>query len=317
MAVSGADGLPVQRLRRPIELSGDWRRDLERLQGDAWALLAEPASLAVGRLERIGVSVPGPFERETGLLLNPPNLPGWSRVPIGAVLAEAFGVEVRVENDANAAALAEWQLGAGRRYTDSLAYLTMSTGVGGGLILAGRLHRGAWGGAGEIGHLPVAFPGIPCACGLSGCLEAYVGGNAWGDRLRRSTPADSEVLARAGGRREAIRPEHLVEAARTGDAFACEELSQWIDHLARGIASLVMLVEPEVIVLGTIAVAAGEALCFEPLRERVAPRLWRPQAKRLAIVPAALGPDLPYRAGLAVALAVDGGADCAAAIVGP
>ena len=313
MAVSGADGLPVQRLRRPIELSGDWRRDLERLQQDARALLAESASLGVGGLERVGVSVPGPFDRETGLLLNPPNLPGWSRVPIGAVLAEAFGVEVRVENDANAAALAEWQFGAGERYRNSLAYLTMSTGVGGGLILGGRLHRGAWGGAGEIGHLPVAFPGIRCACGLSGCLEAYVGGHAWADRLRRSTPADSEVLARAGGRREAIGPEHLVEAARAGDAFAGQEFAQWLDHLARGIVSLVMLVEPEVIVLGTIAVAAGEALCFEPLRERVASRLWSHQAERLAIVPAALGAELPYRAGLAVARA----ADSAAAIVGP
>jgi len=317
MAVSAADGRPVERLHRPIALSGDWRRDLEGLQQDARALLAEPGSLRLGGLERIGVSVPGPFERETGLLLDPPNLPGWSRVPIGAALAEAFGVEVRVENDANAAALAEWQLGAGRHYTDSLAYLTMSTGVGGGLILAGRLHRGARGGAGEIGHLPIAFPGMPCACGLSGCLEAYVGGNAWSARLRRSTPADSEVLARADGRREAIRPEHLVEAARAGDAFAGEELSRWIDHLARGIGSLVMLIEPEVIVLGTIAVAAGEALCFEPLRDRVASRLWRHQAERLEIVPAALGSDLPYRAGLAVALAADASADSAAAIVGP
>lgn len=313
MAVSGADGLPVQRLRRPIALSGDWRRDLDRLQRDARTLLAEASSLGVGGLERVGVSVPGPLDRESGLLLNPPNLPGWSRVPIGAVLAEALGVDVRVENDANAAALAEWQFGAGRRYTDSLAYLTMSTGVGGGLILEGRLHRGSRGGAGEIGHLPVAFPGIPCACGLSGCLEAYVGGNAWRARLRQQTPVDSEVLARAGGRREAIRPEHLLEAARAGDAFACEELSRWLDHLARGIVTLVMLVEPELIVLGTIAVAAGEALCFEPLRERVASRLWSHQAERLAIVPAALGAELPYRAGLAVALA----ADSAAAIVGP
>jgi len=313
MAVSRADGLPVQRLRRPIGLSGDWRRDLDRLQRDARSLLAETASLGVGDLGRVGVSVPGPFDRETGLLLDPPNLPGWSRVPVGRVLAEAFGVEVRVENDANAAALAEWHFGAGRRAADSLAYLTMSTGGGGGLIVEGRLHRGARGGAGEIGHLPVAFPGIPCACGLSGCLEAYVGGNAWGARLRRSTPADSAVLRLAGGRHEAIRPEHLLEAARAGDAFACDELSRWLDHLARGIVSLVMLVEPEVIVLGTIAVAAGEALCFEPLRELVASRLWRHQAERLEIVPAALGAELPYRAGLAVALA----ADCSAAIVGP
>jgi glucokinase len=249
------------------------------------------------------VSVPGPTDRERGLVLNPPNLPGWKQVPIARVLSEAFGVEVKLENDANAAALAEWHFGAGRGTRD-LAYLTMSTGVGAGLISNGRLHRGAFGTAGEIGHAPIEHPGIPCACGLSGCLEAYCGGNAWQARLRERTPQSSDVLARAG-QRSAIRPEHLVEAARAGDGFALEELSRWLDYLSRGLAQLVMLFEPEKIVLGTIAVAAGEELCFAPLRERLASALWPHQRDRVAIVPAALGDELPLRAGLAVALGDD------------
>ncbi|MHA7837148.1 MAG: ROK family protein [bacterium] len=302
MAVGGRDGAPTHRMRRAIALTGDWRRDLEVLTDDARRLLEEATKAGASPLERIGVSVPGPLDREAGLLLNPPNLPGWSEVPVGSVLEAAFGVETRVENDANAAALAEWHFGAGRLQRDSLVYLTMSTGVGGGLVLGGRLHRGAHGGAGELGHAAVELPGIVCACGLQGCLEAYVGGNAWRDRLRRVTPDESDVLARAGGAKESIRPEHLVEAARTGDAFALREMSRWLDYLSRGLATLVMTLEPEVIVLGTIAVAAGEELCFAPLRERVAARLWPHQAARLSIVPAALGEDLPYRAGLAVAL---------------
>jgi glucokinase len=301
LAVSGADGSPIRHMRRPIGATGDWRRDIDHLIEDARGLLREAEEAGLDRVERIGVSVPGPADTVRGILLNPPNLPGWSDVPVAERLRSALGIETRIENDANAAALAEWHFGAGQGSRD-LVYLTMSTGVGGGLVLDGRLHRGAFGGAGEVGHIPVEAPGLECACGLRGCLEAYVGGNAWRDRLREITPADSLVFERAGGERVAIRPEHLIEAARAGDGFAEAELARWLDYLAQGIVALVMTLDPERIVLGTIAVAAGEALCFAPLRERVAARLWRQQAEHLKIVPAALGSELPLRAGLAIAL---------------
>jgi glucokinase len=280
--------------------SGDWRSDLGQLIEDARSLLAEVGAGGAGPLEAVGVSVPGPADPSRGLLLNPPNLAGWRDVPIGAVLREAFGVEVRIENDANAAGLAESHFGAGRGVRD-LLYLTTSTGVGSGVISGGRLVRGAFGAAGEAGHLPIEFPGIQCACGLRGCLEAYVGGSAWAARLREIVPEDSRVLALADGQREVVGPEQLVTAAREGDAFARAEFARWLEHLARGIVSLVMVLDPQRIVLGTIAVAAGEALCFDPLRARVAERLWPHQAQRLEIVPAALGPELPKLAGLTVA----------------
>ena len=146
------------------------------------------------------------------------------------------------------------------------------------------------------------FPEPLAVVGLHGCLEAYVGGNAWRSRLCEIVPEGSDVLARAGGGRDAIRPEHLVSAALEGDAFACEEFDRWLDYLARGIVTLVMTLEPERIVLGTIATAAGQSLCFDPLHERVAGALWAHQAERLSIVPAELGEELPQRAGLAVAL---------------
>ena len=305
LAVSIGDhsGTPIAHIRRPIALSGSWATDLECLIEDVRQLWRQTTEASRGPLLAIGVSVPGPTDLERGVVLNPPNLPGWTEVPIGRVLSEAFDVEVKLENDANAAALAEWHFGAGRGARD-LAYLTMSTGIGAGLILNGRLHRGAFGSAGEVGHAAIEHPGIQCACGLSGCLEAYCGGNAWQARLRERTPANSDVLARAG-QRSAIRPEHLVEAARAGDAFALEEFAQWLDYLSRGLAQLVMTLEPERIVLGTIAVAAGEELCFAPLRDRLASALWPHQRDRIAIVPAALGDQLPLRAGLAVALGAD------------
>jgi glucokinase len=302
VVVGDHTGRPIAQIRRPMEHSGDWRADLAHLVADGRALLDECRAKGAGPLTRVGASVPGPADPLRGILINPPNLPSWRDVPIGAALREAFGVEVRIENDANAAALAEHAAGAGQG-VGHMVYLTMSTGVGGGLIAEGRLLGGAFGGAGEVGHLPIEFPGLPCECGLTGCLEAYVGGNAWQRRLRTVVPDSSEVLALAGGDRDAVRPEHLVAAARAGDAFACREFTRWLDYLARGIVSLVMILEPERIVLGTIAVAAGEALCFEPLRERVASALWPHQAERLSIVPASLGSELPSLAGLAVALA--------------
>lgn len=291
---------PLVRRRTAMAFSGSWRDDLDAIVAEARALLGEARAAGAGPLEAVGIAAPGPVDRRTGVLLNPPNLPGWRDVPLAAHLGEAFGVPVRVENDANAAALAEHRFGAGRGVSD-LVYLTMSTGVGGGVVCDGRLVVGAHGFAGELGHLPIVRGGLRCECGLRGCLEAYVGGRAWAKRLRRVTPRTSRILDLAGGERARIASEALLAAAREGDDFARAELERWLDFLASGIVSIVMAFDPERIVLGTIAVAAGEALCFAPLRERVARRLWPEQARRLSIVPASLGAELPEQAALAVA----------------
>ncbi|MFO0687526.1 MAG: ROK family protein [Myxococcota bacterium] len=300
VVVGDHTGRPLARRRTAMAFSGAWRTDLEAIVGEARALLEEARAGGAGPLAAVGVAAPGPVELRTGLLRNPPNLPGWRDVPLADVLREAFGVPVSVQNDANAAALAEHRFGAGRGSAD-MVYLTMSTGVGGGVVSGGRLVVGANGFAGELGHIPIVRGGLRCACGLRGCLEAYVGGQAWARRLRRIVPRTSRVFERAEGERARIGSELLLEAAREGDAFARGELERWLDHLALGIAGIVMAFDPDRIVLGTIAVAAGEALCFGPLRERVVALVWPGQAERLAIVPAALGAALPEQAALAVA----------------
>ena len=307
LALGDEEQKPTRKFRRPLAPTGDWETDLSAMIEDVHRLLAEAdvarldAASTGPTLEGIGVSVPGPADPERGLLINPPNLPGWQNVPIGPRLADAFGVATRIESDANAAVLAEARFGAGQGVAD-LAYLTMSTGVGAGIINDGRILRGAVGAAGEAGHAPIDFASdaIQCACGLRGCLEAYVGGNAWRDRLQRTVPRESQILDRVDGQRDRVTSVECVAAAHEGDAFALAEVERWVDDLARGLLSLIMLCEPQRIILGTIAVAMGEALCFEPLREKLARRLWPHQAERLEIVPAALGKDLPYYAGLAV-----------------
>ena len=298
IALGDAEGRILARSRRPTDPTDRPIEDLARMAADAKALAAEH-DVAWADVGRRGLSLPGPLDASGGRVLHPPNLPGWGDVPVQEILEAELGGPVHVENDANAAALAEWRFGAGRG-CDDLAYLTMSTGIGCGLILGGRLHAGFGHFAGEVGHAPVEWPGEVCACGLRGCLEAYAGGAAWQRRLRREAPEEGDLARRAGGR-EHIRPEHAVEAAREGDAFAREEIDRLTDYLARAIVSLHFTVAPERVVLGTIAVAAGEALFLAPLREKVAARCWTGGVGTFEILAATLGEDLPYRAGLCAA----------------
>ena len=286
------------RHQRPTEPSGNAEADLVRMAADLRALVAE-AGAGLSEIAVLGVSVPGPLDWEQGRVLHPPNLPGWGVVPVAEFFSRELGCRVVVENDANAAALAEARQGAGRGL-DNLVYLTMSTGVGAGLVLGGQIYRGRGGLAGEVGHAQVGWPGERCACGLRGCLEAYVGGAAWTRRLREIAPAGSAVVELAGGS-DRITPQHAVEAARQGDAFALGEMDRFNTYLARGIVQLQFTLSPDGVVLGTIAVAAGEELCFQPLREKVRELLWPGVGDDLAIVPCGLGAELAYHAALSAA----------------
>jgi glucokinase len=299
LALGGPDGRIEARLRRPLDPTGSAEQDLARIASDAHRLVTD-AGVSLASVEVVGVSAPGPLDQGRGLVLGPPNLPGWERAPVVAALRAALGRPVFLENDANAAALAEWRFGAGAGLSD-LVYLTMSTGVGGGIILGGRLHRGVGGGAGEVGHAPVEWPGEPCACGLSGCLEAHVGGAAWARRLRTAAPDSSRVLALAGGR-SALAPAHVIAAAHEGDAFALGEMARFNEYLARGIVGLVFTLAPQAVILGTIASAAGEELCFSPLRALVRARTWPVLGDGLRITAAGLGDRVADYAGLCAGL---------------
>ena len=299
LALASLEGRVIARRRYPTRTSGDASRDLADLAAEIRVLL-EGAGAKLAAVEHLGVSLPGPLDATRERISKPPNLRGWDGVPIRQRLEAELGLPVTLENDANAAALAEWQFGAGRG-ADDVVYLTMSTGVGAGLILDGRLYRGAGGNAGEFGHTALEENGERCACGLRGCVEAYVGGAAWTERLREKTPEGSRV-AELGGGRASIRPEHVLEAAREGDAFARAEVDRFNHYLARAISNVVFALDPEVVILGTIPTAAGEELCLSPVRKQVRNRVWPELAERLRIVPSTLGDELPYTAGICVAM---------------
>ena len=279
--------------------SGAWEKDLDALTDQARGLL-DDASVVPADLAAIGVSAPGPLDPVRGVVIEAPNLPGWVDVPVVERLTEAFGAPCLLENDANAAALAEWRRGAGRGRRN-LVFLTMSTGVGAGLILDGRLYRGARYLAGELGHIPIVPGGRACNCGLRGCLEAYTSGNALAERIREDLERGrgARILELAGGAAERIRAHHWVEAVREGDAYAEELRREFVDHLAQGLALILLGLDLECFVLGTI-VQRNADLFLPDLRERVAERVW-PVLRDVEIVAGELGDRLPAYAALSVA----------------
>jgi glucokinase len=255
---------------------------IERLLALAASILdARPAGDPV---EAVGIACGGPLDVEAGTA-SPLHEPGWRDVPIRAIVAEALGVPAHLENDATAAALAEARFGAGAGMRD-LVYLTLSTGVGGGLVLGGRPHRGRTGNGAEIGHIVVvADGGRPCSCGGAGCLEAYASGTSVARRAAEVIRAGAVSALDA----DSLTARDVVEAAAAGDAVAREVWSRTIVLLGAAIASLVDVLDPDIVVLGGGLTGAGDRL-FGPLEAAVAAHVMPVLGRRPLIVPAALGP---------------------------
>lgn len=257
-----------------------------------------------GRLAAVGVSFGGPVDGRRGSVRLSYHVPGWEETPLADRLQAEFGVPAAVDNDANAAALGKWRRGAGRG-CESLLYITISTGIGGGWVLGGRIWGGADGMAGEIGHVMVRPGGAACDCGRAGCLEAEACGRAIArtaqERLAAGGAqwaAGSALLALTGGNPAAITAQHVARAAEAGDPLAQSVLDAAAAALGAGIAGAVNLMNPERVVLGGGVTKSG-------------PRWWRvvretaragvlPYA-RVEIEPAALGDDAPLWGAIALA----------------
>ena len=223
----------------------------------------------------IGIGCGGPLDSDRGVLIAPLHLPGWTDVPITQLAAASFDLAAVLENDATAAAAAEHRYGAGRG-TRNMVYLTVSTGVGGGVVLDRRLFRGSTGNGGELGHVTVDWHGRRCrGCGRRGCLEAYASGTSIAERAREE---GMDVVTSAD----------VAAAARDGDALATRVWDETCEALACGITSLVNLFEPEVVVVGGGVSRAGEQL-LGPVRELVHALAIEPPGRNVGIVKAALG----------------------------
>ncbi len=203
-------------------------------------------------LAGIGICAPGPLDPVRGVVLNPPNLPCWRNFPLAAEVQRVFHVCAKVDNDANAAALAEAVWGAGVGFRNAL-YATLGTGIGTGIVFDRRIYHGRTGGAAEGGHVSIDYNGPRCGCGKRGCIEALCSGPAIAQRARArlaESNAPSRMRELAGGNVEKLTTENVAEAFQAGDALACEVLEATADLLTVWLGNMIDLLEPDVIVFG-------------------------------------------------------------------
>jgi glucokinase len=255
---------------------------LEAMAGAVWAVSSEGA-------RTIGIGIAGMVEFASGVMRYGPHLP-FRDLPLRDRMAEATGLPCLVDNDANAAAWGEYVSGAGRGTSDMLL-VTVGTGIGGGVVSGGRMFRGAHGLGAEIGHVVVERDGPLCGCGNHGCLEQVASGRAI-DRLgREAARADpgSLMVELAGGDPAAVAGPIVVEAALGGDTTAIEVLAEVGRRLGEGIAGMVNVLDPEIVVVGGGAISAGDLL-LEPAREAFGSSVMAPEHRpAVPIVPAQLG----------------------------
>ena len=279
-------------------------RGLARIVELARSVLRE-AAIEPEQVHAVGVSSPGPVSVRQQVMLEPPNMQGWVNVPVVKVFADAFGRPVFMNNDANACALAEYLFGA-HRGAANLVYLTMSTGLGAGFVVNGEVIQGTNDLAGEVGHHVLDLHGPPCPCGQRGCWEIFCGGMNVANRLRQQIVERNirtAILDHADGDPAKIDFRAFAEAVRAGDAFALEAWDEYIERLAQGVGTVIQFMNPEVIIMGTIAIHAGD-LIFKPLLERLPKYAWRYGRDACRITASSLGARIGDLS--ALALAVDG-----------
>jgi glucokinase len=240
----------------------------------------------------IGICAPGPLNPKTGLVINPPNLSGWRNVQLAGLIEKKFGVPTKVENDANAAGLAEVLFGAAVGYRD-IFYVTVSTGIGTGIIINRKIYHGKNGVAGEGGHVSIDFHSpYRCGCGTLGCIEALAAGPAMARRARvrllQEHTAPSLLREMTRGHLSQITPKLIEEAAREGDRIAQEIIDETGFYLGVWLAGMITLLDPEAIVIGGGVANIGKPL-FDKIRATIPQyTINRQFAKRTPVLPAKL-----------------------------
>ena len=272
-------------VRRPTQAARGRRHVIDRIVATVKEALQEDGS-SPRRVRALGIGLPGPVDPAAGLVISPANLPGFKNVPLNRILTRATGIPSFLHHDAHLAALGEHRHGAARGASEVI-YVTVSTGIGAGLILHGKLYAGAHGIAGEVGHIVVQREGPLCTCGNRGCVEAISSGTGIARAARELAPGTpASVLYGL----ESPGAEDVARAARDGDALAKAILENAGTYLGLAIGTLVNLFNPQLIVLGGSVVKAGNLL-LGPMRRSMNASSWKASRRGLRIVRPALGDD--------------------------
>jgi glucokinase len=281
-----------------------WKSILSEFTGQIRTLLAEYKHC---QLKRIGISCGGPLDSKKGIISSPPNLPGWDNVPITRILSDEFGVETALQNDANACALAEWLMGAGKG-TSNMIFLTFGTGMGAGLILNGKLYSGTNDLGGEVGHIRLAKNG-PIGYGKAGSFEGFCSGGGIAQLAKTIVTGklDSNQVVDfcpSLAMVKDIDARMIALAASAGDPVANEIIGISAEYLGQALSTLIDILNPECIVIGSIY--ARNEMLFKPLIEKVLRQETIPASLEVCrIVPAGLGESIGDFAALCVAIYED------------
>jgi glucokinase len=250
--------------------------------------LASDVSAGVDRslIKAVGIATPGPLDTVSGVVDHIPTLPGWDQFPLRARFADAFSLPVIVENDGIAATYGEWKFGAGRGL-NNMVFVTVSTGIGGGAVVDGRILRGRRGMATHIGHFRMAPDGPVCSCGRAGCFEGFAAGTALGRRARAAATANPSGYLGRIATGETVESRHAVDGARLGDADCLALIEEEAELLGTGFTDLIHLFSPERVVMG-----GGVSKAFDMLDDGIHAAIRRQAMapfKDIPVVPAELG----------------------------
>jgi glucokinase len=300
-----ARGNILSKTRVPMPSRGTEREALSAVEQAIAAALDTKPQLRRS-VAAIGISSPGPLDPRQGVIINPPNLPCWRNLHIAQKLKTPGHLAVHLDNDANAAGLAEAIWGAGKGY-DSVFYATLGTGIGTGIVFHQRIYHGRTGSAAEGGHVSIDYRGPQCACGKMGCIEALAAGPAVATRAREklSRPAGETkaLLALAGGDPDAVTAEMVGSAWRAGDELAASILRETADLLAAWLGNIVDLLEPDVIIFGG-GMGALFSEWFPRIREQLPRWSINSRCAEIPLTRARYGEDSGIAGGAALCLAV-------------
>lgn len=265
--------------------------------------LVREADLKMSDVAAFGISAPFPADAEKGIMTRPPNNPRWKNVPVLDYLKKNLQIPGCFENDANCGALAEWFFGAGKNCTDFI-YLTMSTGIGGGIVASGKLLRGGKNlSAGELGHICIQLDGRKCNCGMNGCYEAYCGGLALANRMREEIAEHPDSLLNeiSGNDPDKLDMIALEKAFRAGDSYASLLWEEMCLRNAQAFGIFINAFNPQKLVLGTMAWAIGD-IFMDPVKQNLSRFCWQELLENCEIVPSELKREIGSFAGIAAAL---------------
>jgi len=296
------EGKILAQTRKPMAATGTAEAALQAVIGAIDALCAEAFLNAAAQRSAIGICAPGPLDPRTGVVINPPNLTAWRNFPLADRVAGVYHVPVKVDNDANAAALAETRWGAARGY-HYVFYATLGTGIGTGIVFDGRIYHGNTGAAGEGGHVTIDYHGPRCGCGKLGCIEALAAGPAIAKRAQAKfsggNARPSAILDLAGSKIDSITSEMVGKAYAAGDPIAREVLQETAELLTIWLGNMIDLLDPDVIVMGG-GVAAMMSPFFSDIKNRLPAWCVNPRCQEIPLLLAHYKADAGIAGGAAI-----------------